>query len=58
MDKNVYLYVCPNLADLEPSLAIAMISNLNTDIPKKRSYNIITFGLTKDPVTPSGLQNP
>ncbi|WOF15176.1 glutamine amidotransferase [Methanoplanus sp. FWC-SCC4] len=54
MDKNVYLYVCPNLADWEPSLAIAMISNLNTDIPKKRGYNIITFGLTKEPVTTSG----
>jgi hypothetical protein len=36
MDKNVYLYVCPNLADWEPALAIAMISNLNTDIPQKK----------------------
>lgn len=54
MDKNVYLYVCPGLADWEPSLAIAMISNLNTDIPKKISYRIITFGLTGEPVTTSG----
>ncbi|GAB7014886.1 type 1 glutamine amidotransferase family protein [Methanogenium cariaci] len=54
MDKNVYLYVCPNLADWEPALAIAMISNLNTDIPQKNSYNIVTFGLTKEPVTTSG----
>ncbi|WP_245619252.1 DJ-1/PfpI family protein [Methanogenium cariaci] len=55
MDKNVYLYVCPNLADCEAALAIAMISDLNTDIPpKKRSYHIITFGLTKEPVTTTG----
>jgi len=54
MDKNVYLYVCPDLADWEPSLAIAMISNLNTDLPKKMSYNIVTFGLTKEPVKTSG----
>ncbi|UUX91410.1 type 1 glutamine amidotransferase family protein [Methanoplanus endosymbiosus] len=54
MDKNVYLYVCPDLADWEASLAIAMISNLNTDLPKKMSYNIVTFGLTRDPVKTSG----
>ena len=54
MDKTVYLYVCPNLADWEASLAIAMISNRNTDIPKKQGYTIITFGLTKEPVTTSG----
>jgi putative intracellular protease/amidase len=54
MDKNVYLYVCSDLADWEPALAIAMISGLNTDIPKKRSYNIVTFGLTKEPVKTVG----
>ena len=54
MDKNVYLYVCPGLADWEPALAIAMISNLNTEIPKKTGYRIITFGLTREPVTTSG----
>ena len=54
MNKNVYLYVCPNLADWETALAIAMMSNLNTDIPKQCEYNIITFGLTKEPVTTSG----
>ncbi len=54
MDKNVYLFVCPDLADWEPALAIAMISGLNPDIPKKRSYNIVTFGLTKERVKTVG----
>jgi hypothetical protein len=54
MDKKVYLFVCPDLADWEPALAIAMISGLNPDIPKKRSYNIVTFGLTKERVKTVG----
>ncbi len=54
MDKNVYLFVCPDLADWEPALAIAMISGLNPNIPKKRSYNIVTFGLTKERVKTVG----
>ena len=54
MDKTVYLYVCPDLADWEASLAIAMISNRNTDLPKINGYTVVTFGLTTDPVTTSG----
>jgi putative intracellular protease/amidase len=54
MEKNVYLFVCPNLADWEPVLATAMISRLYTEIPKTRSYNIITFGLSKEPVKTFG----
>jgi len=54
MEKNVYLFVCDNLADWEPALAIAMISDRYTVIPKKNSYHVVTFGLTKDPVTTFG----
>ncbi|HVQ01853.1 MAG TPA: type 1 glutamine amidotransferase family protein [Candidatus Thermoplasmatota archaeon] len=54
MEKNVYLFVCENMADWEPALAIAMISDRYTVIPKKNSYRVITFGLTKDPVKTFG----
>ena len=54
MEKNVYLFVCPNLADWEPALAITMISRLYREIPKRRSYNIVTLGLSKMPVTTFG----
>lgn len=54
MEKNVYLFVCDNLADWEPALAIAMISDRYRDIPRKHEYHIVTFGLTKDPVTTFG----
>ncbi|HTY14920.1 MAG TPA: type 1 glutamine amidotransferase family protein [Methanoregulaceae archaeon] len=54
MEKNLYLFVCDNLADWEPALAIAMISDRYTVIPKKNSYRVVTFGLTKEPVKTFG----
>jgi putative intracellular protease/amidase len=54
MEKNVCLFVCDNMADWEPALATAMISDRYTAIPKTRSYPIITFGLSKEPVTTFG----
>ncbi|MFA5331044.1 MAG: type 1 glutamine amidotransferase family protein [Methanoregula sp.] len=54
MEKNVYLFVCENLADWEPALATAMISDRYAEIPRKHAYRIVTFGLTKNPVTTFG----
>jgi putative intracellular protease/amidase len=54
MNKNVYLFACPGLADWEPAFAISMISDLYGEIPKKRSYHITTFGLDKQPVKTLG----
>jgi putative intracellular protease/amidase len=54
MEKNVYLFVCPELADWEPALAVAMISDRYTEIPKTHSYPVITFGLTREPVKTFG----
>jgi len=54
MEKNVYLFVCDDLADWEPALAIAMISDRYRDIPRRQEYHVVTFGMTKDPVTTFG----
>ncbi|MGA2160937.1 MAG: type 1 glutamine amidotransferase family protein [Methanoregula sp.] len=54
MEKNVYLFVCPEIADWEPALAVAMISDRYTEIPKTHSYPVITFGLTREPVKTFG----
>lgn len=54
MEKNVYLFVCPNLADWEPTLAIAMISDRYTEVPKKHSYPVVTFGLSIQPIKSFG----
>jgi len=54
MEKNVYLFVCDNLADWEPTLAIAMISDRYREIPRRHAFHVVTFGLTKDPVTTFG----
>jgi len=54
MEKNVYLFVCNELADWEPALAVAMISDRYKAIPRKHAFRIVTFGLTKDPVTTFG----
>ena len=54
MKKNVYLFVCDNFADWEPALAIAMISDRYTAIPRRHAFRVVTFGLTKDPVTTFG----
>ncbi|MDD1702426.1 MAG: DJ-1/PfpI family protein [Methanoregula sp.] len=54
MEKNVYLFVCDNLADWEPALAVAMISDRYTEIPRKHAFHVVTFGLAKDPVTTFG----
>lgn len=52
--KPVYLFVCPNMADWEPAFVISMISDRYTEIPKNRSYPIITFSLTTKPVKTFG----
>ena len=54
MKKNVCLFICENMADWEPALAVAMISDRYTAIPKKNSYRVVTFGLTKEPVKTFG----
>jgi putative intracellular protease/amidase len=54
MEKNVYLFVCNNLADWEPALAVAMISDRYQEIPRRHAFHVVTFGLTKDPVTTFG----
>lgn len=54
MKKNVYLFVCNELADWEPALAIAMVSDRYNEIPRRHAFRIVTFGLTKDPVTTFG----
>jgi putative intracellular protease/amidase len=54
MQKNVYLFVCDELADWEPALAIAMISDRYDAIPRRHSYRVVTFGLTEEPVTTFG----
>jgi putative intracellular protease/amidase len=54
MEKQVYLFVCDNLADWEPALASAMISDRYNMIPRKHSYHIVTFGISKEPVTTFG----
>ncbi|MEN6396899.1 MAG: type 1 glutamine amidotransferase family protein [Methanoregula sp.] len=54
MEKNVYLFVCEDLADWEPALAIAMISDRYTVIPRRHAFHTVTFGLAKDPVTTFG----
>lgn len=54
MEKKVYLFVCPELADWEPALAVAMISDRYTEIPRTHSYPVITFGLTREPVKTFG----
>lgn len=50
MEKTVYLYIGEGFADFEPAIAIDMISKTNTAIPKKREYEIMTFGREKTPV--------
>jgi putative intracellular protease/amidase len=54
MKKNVYLFVCNELADWEPALAIAMVSDRYNEIPRRHAFRVVTFGLTKDPVTTFG----
>lgn len=54
MKGSVYLFACPAFADWEPPLAVSMISDTNKTFPKKRSYRVIAFGLSKGPVTSLG----
>jgi len=54
MKGTVYLFACPSFADWEPPLAISMISDTNRSFPKNRSYRVVTFGLSKDPVMSLG----
>ena len=54
IEKNVYLFVCDELADWEPALAIAMISDRYNEIPRRHAFRVVTFALTKDPVTTFG----
>jgi putative intracellular protease/amidase len=54
MGKNVYLFVCNNLADWEPALAVAMISDRYQEIPRRHAFRVVTFGLTKAPVITFG----
>ncbi|WP_235809563.1 DJ-1/PfpI family protein [Methanofollis ethanolicus] len=54
MKGSVYLFACPAFADWEPPLAVSMISDTNKTFPKNRSYRVITFGLSKDPVMSLG----
>ena len=54
MEKDVYLFVCNDLADWEPALAIAMVSDRYNEIPRKHAFRVRTFGLSKDPVTTFG----
>ena len=54
MEKDVYIHVCDGIADWEPALAVAMISRTKADFPKKRTYNIVAFGLDKQPVKTMG----
>ncbi len=54
MEKNVYLFVCDDLADWEPALAVAMISDRYPAIPRKHAFKIITFGLTQAPIKSFG----
>jgi len=57
MEKKVYLFVCDHLADWEPGLAIAILSDRHTEIPKTRSYPVVTFESTRDPVRTFGGLN-
>lgn len=54
MKGTVYLFACPAFADWEPPLVVSMISDTNRNFPKNRSYRVITFGLSKEPVTSLG----
>jgi putative intracellular protease/amidase len=54
MEKQVYLFVCDNLADWEPALASAMISDRYNMIPRRHSFRVVTFGLSKETVTTFG----
>jgi putative intracellular protease/amidase len=54
MEKNVFLFVCENMADWEPSLVTALISDRYNQVPKNRSYPVVTFGLTQKPVRTFG----
>ena len=54
MEKNVYLFVCEKMADWEPGLATALLSDTYTQIPKQHSYPVVTFGLSRSPVRSFG----
>lgn len=57
MEKNVYLFVCPEMADWEPALVTALISDRYLAVPKNRSYPIVTFSLSQEPVRSYGGLN-
>jgi putative intracellular protease/amidase len=54
MKSTVYLFACPSFADWELPLAVSMISDTNRSFPKNRSYRVVTFGLSKEPVMSLG----
>ncbi len=54
MTNTVYLFACLSFADWELPLAVSMISDTNRNFPKNRSYRVVTFGLSKEPVMSLG----